>query len=46
VGETTIFKNVARFEGVVNNKWTGVDIANWVNEAHDSASATQVQTWQ
>jgi hypothetical protein len=46
MSETTIFKNVARLEGVVNNKWARVDIANWVNEAHDSARTAQVQAWQ
>jgi hypothetical protein len=46
VGEPAIFKNIASFERVVNNKWARVHIANWVNEAHNTASATQVQTWQ
>jgi hypothetical protein len=44
--EATIFKHVASFKCVVNNKWARVHIADWVDEAHHSASATQVQTWQ
>jgi hypothetical protein len=46
VGKPADFKHVAGFESVVNNKWARVDIANWVNETYDSASATQVQTGQ
>jgi hypothetical protein len=45
MSETTIFKNVARLEGVVNDKWARVDIADWINEAHHSAGTTQVQAW-
>jgi hypothetical protein len=46
MGESTVFQNIASFEGVVNNKWAGIDIADWVDKTHDSASATQVQTGQ
>jgi hypothetical protein len=46
VGEPAVFEHVAGFESVVDNKWARVDITDWVNEAHDSTSATQVQTWQ
>jgi hypothetical protein len=43
MGESTVFQNIAGFEGVVNNKWTRVHIADWVDKTHDSASAAQVQ---
>jgi hypothetical protein len=40
--EAALIKYRTSLELVVNHKWAGVDIANWVDQTHHASGAAQI----